>query len=712
MFSASLFSASTEEAAEDFVPNIQDNTVKIGNLTYTIAEFSLRGGKFRQLMKMTTEYKQLTNDHTKDLALASHMSLKMKVSGGDVTMGGNATLHTKSGKITLSGGYIDCNQKNEFNGLNSQPKNLLKAFLKLMGLSDYDHGAVKVSNVTLNSRIPYELKGLRAINGYRMENPNPELNTTHRIVYSLPSGAVVRVSYSKKNKLINLAIQSGLKTKADVDAAVRETKTLVSKMEAVGMIKRVTGLVAPAPRGGKVTRRVRGNVAAPNVTRRGTTCPPSKRPVPETFEGKCRSGHYARPNPQGNPCCYKLPKNLKHMSTKIKGYYDTAGVKVPTTVKALFPDVNFDNANRNKNRGRNKVNVQIQGMKAKIRNAEGKMQEVNTIRIGSRQCERYTKQQLVDIVSRMERRADAKVKGAPGGLDFSRMKKEQLCEFIKAHHTGTSANKTTNKYTSGFVFGGKFKELKPGVIGRRVASTYTKPELVKFAHTLQIAVTNSLPKTDILRAIEAKRVSMNAAMNQKRKNNAVAVDKRKANKVHAAKNATNRNVSIKRRAEIAKANKKAREAENRARSKSLKAKQKLADQERRAKQRAIAQMKRELDKRMDEARQVFHMRAIRANKVVNMNAFNNALRADPLLIKANDSRPGAAWKRERFMPWVKKYITKLNTNKSNSLNSFAASLERMLENKKSAGSNKSNSLNSFAASLERMLENNKNKNKK
>ena len=685
MFGASLFSASTGGTKDKLLVDIEPGkySVKIGNLTYTITEFSLKGGKFRKLLTLTKEYDQLKNSRVKDLASTKHMSMKMKVSDGKVTMGGTVTHHVASGKFTLSGGYIDCNQKNDFSGLNSQPRNLLKAFFELVGHSDYgkDSG-MNVTNVTLNSRIPYELKGLRSINGYRAETANPELNTTHRVTYKLPSGPGVRVSYTKRTKLVNLAIQDGLKTKSDVQTAVRETKTLVSKMEAAGMIKRVTGLVAPAPRGGKVARRMNGNVAAPDVTRRGTTCPPSKRPVPETFEGKCPSGQYARPNPQGNPCCYKLPKNTKHMAQKIKGYYDTAGVKVPSSVKALFPDVNFGNANRNKNRGRNKVNVQIQGMKAKIRNAEGKMQEVNTIRIGSRQCERYTKQQLVDIVSRMERRADAKVKGAPGGLDFSRMNKEQLCKFIKAYHTGTSANKTTNKYTSGFVFGGKFKELKPGVIGRRVASTYTKPELVKFAHTMQIAVTNSLPKTDILRAIEAKRVSMNAAMNQKRKNNAVAVDKRKANKVRAAKNATNRNVSIKRRAEIAKANKKTREAENRARSKSLKAKQKLADQERRAKQRAIAQMKRELDKRMDEARQVFRMRAIRANKVVNMNAFNNALRADPLLIKANDSRPGAAWKRERFMPWVKKYITKLNTNRSNSLNSFAASLERMLENNK------------------------------
>ncbi len=707
MFGASLFSASTGGNKDTLMVGIEPgkNSVKIGNLTYTITEISLKGAKFRKLLTLTKEYEQIRNSRVKNLASTKHTSMKMKISDGKVTMGGTVTHHASSGKITLSGGYIDCNQKNDFSGLTSQPRNLLKAFLELIGDSEYGRNLdMNVTNVTLNARIPYELKGLRSINGYRSETANPELNTTHRITYKLPSGSGVRLSYTKRTKLINLAIQDGLKSKSDVQSAVRETKTLVSKMEAAGMIKKVTGLVAPAPRGGKVVRRVNGNVAAPDVTRRGTTCPPSKRPVPETFEGKCPSGQYARPNPQGNPCCYKLPKNTKHMAQKIKGYYNTAGVKVPSSVKALFPGVSFNDANRNKNRPRGQANIQIQGMKAKIRNADGKMQEVNTIRIGSRQCERYTKQQLVDIVSRMERRAEVKT-NVPGGLDFSRMNKGQLCEFIKQYHKGTSANKTTTKYTTGFTIGGKFMELKPGVIGRRVASTYTKPELVKFAHKMQIAVTNSLPKTDILRAIEAKRMSINAAMNQKRKNNSVNATKRKANNARAAKEAANRNVSLKKRAEVEKALKKLRNAENRAKAKSLQRRAKEANQERRAKQRAIAKLKREMDKRMDEARKLFTARAVSQNKVLNMNAFNKALRANSRLIKANDPRPGVAWKRERYMPWLKKYVANLNHNSN--LNNWAASLERNLMNNNNNNSN--SNLNNFAASLEKMLEKNKNK---
>lgn len=700
MFSASLFSASTGQVDDpglDINIKPENYSVKIGDLTYTLTEFSLKGGKFRKLLKVTKEYSQIMNTRAGDLSKASHISMKMKITGGGDVMGGTATFHTKSGKVTLSGGYINCNQNNDFKGLNSQPRNLLKAFFKIIGDESYIDNPLKVSNVTLNGRIPYELKGIRSIPGYKYDVAIAELETARRVTYTLPSGVGVRISYTPRNKQINLALQSGMKTKGDVQTALRETKELIKKMEAVRMIKKVSGNAAPVPKKGRLARRAEGNVAAPNVTRRGTTCPPSKRPVPHSFEGKCPPGYYVRPNPQGNPCCYKIPKNLKYMATKIKGYYSAAGVKVPASVKALFPDVNFGNANRAANRNRGEADITIQNMKARMRAPNGKMEVVNTIRIGSRQCERYTKQQLVDIVTRMKRRANVRV-GAPGGLDFHRMSKPQLCEFIKMYHKGTSANQSTNKYTSGFMINGKFKELRAnGKIGRRVASTYSKTDLARFASKLRIPLNATATKVQLLKAIENKRLSMNAAMKQKRQNNINAAAARRANAARKAREAAARNISLKRRAEEAKEARKAKEAEERARVRSLKRKQKEADQARRAEKRAQNKMMRELDRRMAEARAIFRTRAIKANKVVNMNAFNSAIRSDPKLIKANDYRPGVAWKRERFLPWLKKYVANLNTNNSSNLNSFAASLERNLMN------NNSN-LNNFAASLERSLE--------
>ena len=52
-------------------------------------------------------------------------------------------------------------------------------------------------------------------------------------------------------------------------------------------------------------------VPAPEVTRRGTTCPIDRRPEPYGYMGKCAKGDcYVKPNPQGQPCCYGIPKSL------------------------------------------------------------------------------------------------------------------------------------------------------------------------------------------------------------------------------------------------------------------------------------------------------------------------------------------------------------------------------------------------------------------
>ena len=147
---------------------------------------------------------------------------------------------------------------------------------------------------------------------------------------------------------------------------------------------------------------------APNVTRRGSTCPINKRPTPLSFQGVCRnSSSYIRPNPQGQPCCYKIPKKLNYIRPRVIARYRQAGVKVPESVRAMF------NFGANTNRLANNVSRNAPNLRLTM--------ERGQLKIGSRQCSRYAKQTLVNLATRQ-------------GISLPRARKDltkpRLCELL------------------------------------------------------------------------------------------------------------------------------------------------------------------------------------------------------------------------------------------------------------------------------------------
>ena len=149
-------------------------------------------------------------------------------------------------------------------------------------------------------------------------------------------------------------------------------------------------------------KSVEKGMPAPNVTRRGTTCPVGRRPVPYGFAGVCTAtGCYIKPNPQGQPCCYKVPQRLDYSREKVRNLYEKAGIQVPNAVKKLFGITTKDTA----------VEVATKAPELKI---EGD-------KIDSRQCLRYTKVALVDIARRLRLSLPLKVT------------KPILCQLIKNH---------------------------------------------------------------------------------------------------------------------------------------------------------------------------------------------------------------------------------------------------------------------------------------
>jgi predicted flap endonuclease-1-like 5' DNA nuclease len=95
-----------------------------------------------------------------------------------------------------------------------------------------------------------------------------------------------------------------------------------------------------------------------------------------------------RPNLQGQPCCYKIPKRIEYSIKKVAQRYAAANVKVPEDVRRIF-GIGLNTNNKLNNVGRAApVAVLTRDPKS------GFM-------IGSRQALRYSKVALVDIAKRM-----------------------------------------------------------------------------------------------------------------------------------------------------------------------------------------------------------------------------------------------------------------------------------------------------------------------
>ena len=226
---------------------------------------------------------------------------------------------------------------------------------------------------------------------------------------------------------------------------------------------------------GPTNRPARLNMMpAPDITRRGTTCPKASRPVPYSFQGKCPqgAGYYVRPNPQGQPCCYKIPKRIDYIRAKVAKRYQMAGVKVPENVQKLFGIP----AGQNKPTNVSKVDPEFVTYINKKRG----------IKIGTRQCTRFTKVGLIDLAMRMN------IGPLPKFIS-----KPKLCELIhkRSRELGRNITNTRNVHT----VNGRLK------FGNRFCDSYKKSTLTKYARELGIMVNKEMTKEQICKLIKRKR---------------------------------------------------------------------------------------------------------------------------------------------------------------------------------------------------------------
>lgn len=230
--------------------------------------------------------------------------------------------------------------------------------------------------------------------------------------------------------------------------------------------------------------------------RKGTTCPKDRCPTPYSYDGKCpKQGYFVRPNPQMFPCCYQT-KRFK--AEEVKKAYRNAGVNIPNSLRNMIgPNKNTSNSNANANAN---INTSY--------NARG------GLKIGTRQCMRYTLEQLKVLAERMK-------------IDTTKLKtKSAICEAIqtrfparenapfKSNFSLNGANYALVK-KNGKLFINRRVPVKAHQTGTkkgaagprsglRVCETIVKEDLIKYAKALGLDVNSKMKKDQICQLLRSK----------------------------------------------------------------------------------------------------------------------------------------------------------------------------------------------------------------
>lgn len=135
-------------------------------------------------------------------------------------------------------------------------------------------------------------------------------------------------------------------------------------------------------------RRATGNIA-PTVQQRSTTCPKNRRPTPYSFGGEpIGPGYYIGANPQGLPCCYKIPKKTDYLRPKIIQRFSELGIRIPASTKRAF-GILLNNSNKPVNASsKEPENLPM-------------FMDKGTLKIGTRQAKRWPLVKLIDIALKL-----------------------------------------------------------------------------------------------------------------------------------------------------------------------------------------------------------------------------------------------------------------------------------------------------------------------
>jgi hypothetical protein len=486
----------------DLKKKVEEKGLKVDTVNgYNIKglKFTARYGRFKPVYQYTEEYGPRNLKNIPD-SQVSAVEFTARVKKGSTAQGASFTIF-KSGRVRFSGGYLEGDAR--------EPKALIKYVDSIveLGLSNKPY---TINNITTELKIAakidlaqiyetFDVSGkLAKFEGYSVSvvyepSRNALLNRQRK------DSPFLYVKFSKddnSDKFTLLLSENGSMLTEGVQnmgTAARVGGKFIEFMKAAGILKAAASPpnLTSSPKPTKIARRLNMK-PAPDVTRRGTTCPKEKRPTPYSFQGECPGGNkeYVRPNPQGQPCCYRIPKRADYLKDKVANRYARANVKIPTRVRQVF-GIAASSENKANNVGR----AAPTNLKFFFNSSIGKNKK-NPVgfKIGSRQCLRYSKVALVDIAMRM------------GISEPSRLSKPELCDAIANKVKGKNSNVTAKvsgkrvvNVGNGLPVVGKDKKLR---LGNRLCESLKKEDIIKYAKVLGANVNSKMSKAQICKAIE------------------------------------------------------------------------------------------------------------------------------------------------------------------------------------------------------------------
>ena len=482
MYNATYDTEKIIDLQKDIIDPVLKNGFKKSTNHFKILKMTARHGRFEVYSEYTSEYGYKSLSDKKDI---TNVEFLVKITRNGKTQGA-IFVFFNSGRLRFSAGYIE--------GEPSEPAELLK----FMSSGSVDGSKINVNNTTGEFKVGHTLD-LDTLY-HLLDVPAASAAKYKGYTLSVSKNETGSSIYIKFKDVFTLVCSTNgtvqIEGADNIKQAFNITTEFIKLLAEMQIVQSATGKQSTKPKPTKVAQ-VLNMKPAPNVTRRGTSCPTERCPVPYSFEGHCPyEDYYIKPNPQGQPCCYKKPQSTTYSREKIEAAFRKANVRIPSTTRKLF-ELN-ELTNKQVNVGKN-----ISNLRTYYNSSIGKDGKEVGFKIDTRQCVRYTKVALVDIARRM----------GIVGVSAS-MTKPELCGIIQTQSKKLGVNKTSEMSGKLKVAIGKQALTRHATdkikIGKRICETYDKDTIVMYTKKLGLKVTDGTKK-DLCAAI-------GSFMNSKRNN--------------------------------------------------------------------------------------------------------------------------------------------------------------------------------------------------
>ena len=487
MYNATYDTEKIIDLQKDIIDPVLKNGFKKATSHFKILKMTARHGRFEVYSEYTSEYGYKSLSDKKDI---TNVEFLVKITKNGKSQGA-IFVFFNSGRLRFSGGYID--------GEPSEPSDLLNFMF-----GSFDTSKIKVNNTTGEFKVGYTLDLNTLYHLLDVPADSAAKYKGYTLTVSRKDTGSSQIYIKFKNTFTLVCSTNGtvqIEGADNIKKAFEVTTEFVKLLADMHIVKSATGKQVTKPKLTKTAQRMNMK-PAPDVTRRGTSCPTERCPVPYSFDGHCQyADYYIKPNPQGQPCCYKKPQSTKYSREKIEAAFRKANVRIPSATRKLF-ELN-EVANKHVNVGKN-----ISNIRTYYNSSIGKDGKELGFKIDTRQCVRYTKVSLVDIARRM----------GIVGVSAS-MTKPELCELIQTRSKKIGVNKTNEVSGKLKVAVGKQAITRHDgdkiKIGKRVCETYDKDTIVMYAKKLGLKVTDGTKKdlcSSIGSFMNSKRTNLVAAL--------------------------------------------------------------------------------------------------------------------------------------------------------------------------------------------------------